>query len=77
MMKLWKGTMAYTERANLVDLTLLQVCSMALGVLVGVLTTRKKKPQTALIAGGVFAATCVPIMNKFLDITEELAGEKE
>jgi len=44
-------------------------------VLVGVLTTRKKKPQTALIAGGVFAATCVPIMNKFLDITEELAGE--
>lgn len=42
MMKLWKGTMAYTERANLVDLTLLQVCSMALGVLVGVLTTDRK-----------------------------------
>ena len=76
MMKLWKGTMAYTERTNLLDLTLLQVCSMALGVLVGVLTTRKKKPQTALIAGGLFAATCVPIMNKFLDITEEIAESK-
>ena len=76
MMKLWKGTMAYTERTNLLDLTLLQVCSMALGVLVGLLTTRKKKPQTALIAGGLFAATCVPIMNKFLDITEEIAESK-
>lgn len=76
MMKLWKGTKTYVERTNLVDLTLLQICSMALGILVGLLTTRKKKPQTALIAGGVFAATCVPIMNKFLDITEELAEGK-
>ena len=76
MMKLWKGTKAYTERTGLIDLTLLSVCSLALGVLMGLCTSRKKKPQTGLIAGGVFAATCVPIMNKFLDITEEIAEGK-
>ncbi len=76
MMKLLKGTKAYTERLNLVDITLFVLNSVALGLLVGLTTSRKKKAQTGLIAGGVFAATCVPIMNKFLDITEEVAEGK-
>ena len=76
MLHVWKGTKTYIERTNLLDLTLMSLCSVALGVLVGLTTSRKKKAQTGLIAGGVFAATCVPIMNKFLDITEELAEEK-
>lgn len=76
MMKLWKGTKVYIERTNLLDMTLVTLCSVAMGVLMGLTTSRKKKAQTGLIAGGVFAATCVPIMNKFLDITEELAEGK-
>ncbi len=76
MMKLWKGTKAYTERLNLLDITLFVLNSVAFGLLMGLTTSRKKKAQTGLIAGGVFAATCVPIMNKFLDITEEVAEDK-
>ncbi len=76
MMKLLKSTKTYTERLNLLDIALFTLNAVAFGVLAGITTSRKKKLQNGLIAGGVFAATCVPIMNKFLDITEEVAEGK-
>lgn len=72
MLHLWRMTKTYTERASRLDLLLLAVCSVALGVLMGLVTSHKKKVQTGLVAGGVFAATCVPILNKWLDIVEEV-----
>jgi hypothetical protein len=49
-----------------------------LAVLFGATVPRKKKGQTTLMAGLVFVAACLPILNKFFDISDELvAGFEE
>ena len=68
MLHFWKSAKLFMERANHKDLTLLRCCLCALGVLIGILAPRRKKMQTGVLAGGVFAATCVPLLNKYFDI---------
>lgn len=77
MLNIWKSAKVYTERMGILDCGLLKICCVALGVLMGLTVSRKKKLQTGMLAGGVFAATCLPLMNKFLDITEEIASEEK
>ncbi len=73
-----KSMRLYRERAGALDKSLLQVCLCALAVLFGATTPRKKKGQTTLLAGIVFIAACLPILNKFFDISDELiAGVEE
>ena len=76
MLHLWKSVKTYTQRMGVLDLGLLKICCLALGTLMGLTVSRKKKLQTGVLAGGVFAATCLPLMNKFLDIIEETAAEE-
>ena len=77
MLHFWKSAKLFMERANHKDLTLLRCCLCALGVLIGILAPRRKKMQTGVLAGGVFAATCVPLLNKYFDISDELMEEKQ
>ena len=73
-----KSLNIYRERAGKLDKGLLQICSCALAVLFGATVPRKKKGQTAIMAGLVFVIACVPILNKFFDISDELvAGIEE
>ena len=76
MLHLWKSVKTYAQRMGVLDLGLLKICCLALGTLMGLTVSRKKKLQTGVLAGGVFAATCLPLMNKFLDIIEETAAEE-
>lgn len=77
MLHLWKSVKTYTQRMGVLDLGLLKICCLALGTLMGLTVSRKKKLQTGVLAGGVFAATCLPLMNKFLDVIEETAAEEQ
>ena len=77
MLHLWKSAKTYTQRMGVLDLGLLKICCLALGTLMGLTVSRKKKLQTGVLAGGVFAATCLPLMNKFLDVIEETAAEEQ
>lgn len=63
----------YRDRAGMLDKGLLQICICALAVLFGATVPRKKKGQTTIMAGLVFIVACLPIMNKFFDISDELA----
>lgn len=67
-----KSLKLYKSRAGLLDKSLLQICMCALGVLFGATVPRKKKGKTTLLAGIVFVAACLPILNKFFDISDEL-----
>lgn len=77
MLHLWKSVKTYTQRMGVLDLGLLKICCLALGTLMGLTVSRKKKLQTGVLAGGVFAATCLPLMNRFLDVIEETATEEQ
>ncbi len=77
MLHLGKSIKLFTQRLGLLDRGLLQVGLCALGVLIGATTPRRKKGQTSILAGGVFVAACLPLMNKFLDAVEELAEENQ
>lgn len=72
-----KSTKQYIERASILDKGLLQICVCALAVLFGATVPRKKKGQTALFAGVVFVLACLPILNKFFDISDELVAGVE
>ena len=77
MLHLWKSVKTYTQRMGVLDLGLLKICCLALGTLMGLTVSRKKKLQTGVLASGVFAATCLPLMNRFLDVIEETAAEEQ
>lgn len=68
-----KSLKLYKNRAGMLDKSLLQVCMCALGVLFGATVPRKKKGKTTLLAGIVFVAASLPLLNKFFDISDELA----
>ena len=48
-----------------------------IGYCAGRYRTAQKKVQTGILASGVFVATCLPLMNKFLDISDELAAAEQ
>lgn len=77
MLHLWKSVKTYTQRMGVLDLGLLKICCLALGTLMGLTVSRKKKLQTGVLASGVFAAACLPLMNRFLDVIEETAAEEQ
>ena len=77
MFHFWKSAKVYAPRATVMDFGLLKICLCALGIVLGVTVPRKKKVQTGILASGVFVATCLPLMNKFLDISDELAAAKQ
>ena len=73
MMHFLKSLKIYNNRAGVLDKGLLQICLCALSVLFGATVPRKKKVQTTMFAALAFVAACLPILNKFFDISDELA----
>ena len=54
MLHLWKSAKIYKDRMSVMDMGLLKICCMALGVVLGLTVSRKKKLQTGVLASGVF-----------------------
>ncbi len=77
MMHLWKSLKLFVGRMSTADHLLVKICLCALGVLVGLTVPRNKKLQAGIVASGVFAGTCIPLMNKFFDASDELALSEE
>lgn len=66
MKKLTAAGNLYLKKMDLTDMALVKLCCTSLGVLVGLKCAKRHKKGAALLAGGVFAATWVPIMGKFV-----------
>lgn len=66
MKELFKYADRYVEESDGKDLALLKVCMAALGMMIGTHVPENKKKITFAVAFGVFMATCVPLMYKFV-----------
>lgn len=70
MFQFLKNSKSFVKNMGWAEMGLLQISLCALAMLAGAAAPRKKKAQTGLLAGGVFVATCLPLMNRFLDAIE-------
>jgi len=71
-----KTAKIFAGEASVLDAGLLKIAICALGILIGVAAPKTKKLKTTALAGGMLAATALPLMNKFFDISDELSIEK-
>ena len=65
----------YLKRCRWWDLALVKFCLCALGVLIGLAVSGRRKRLAAWIAAGVFAASYVPLMARFLTMSGETGEE--
>lgn len=56
----------YIQKCNWKDIALIKFCLCAIGVLIGVSVAPKYKKVVAGFAAGIFIATYLPLMAKFL-----------
>lgn len=66
MNRLTDAANQYLKACSWRDIAVLKVCTIALGVLVGLAVPARKKKASAWVASLVFAAAYVPLMGKFL-----------
>ena len=67
----------YAARSSWKDFALVKFCLCAIGVMIGANIPKKNKRGAMAAAGGVFAATYVPLMKKVFDIAKEMFEEKK
>lgn len=74
----------YLKNCSWKDISLLKVCLIALGILLGIAVPARKKKASAWAASLVFVASYVPLMAKFLPYLlgdsvaiEDIYGEKQ
>ena len=67
----------YAARSSWKDFALVKFCLCAIGVMIGANIPKKNKRGAMAAAGGVFAATYVPLMKKVFDIAKEMIEEKK
>ena len=65
----------YVRQSDWRDLAMLKCCLAAIGVLIGLLLPRRCRRGAFLVAGGVFAATYVPLMSKYIRIVLQNRGK--
>lgn len=66
MKKLIAAISRYLKEMDLSDLTLLKICLIALGTLIGLGGSGRHKKSMSLLAGFAFVGTCIPLAAKFL-----------
>ena len=67
----------YAARSSWKDFALVKFCLCAIGVMIGANIPKKNKRGAMAAAGGVFAATYIPLMKKVFDIAKEMIDEKQ
>ena len=68
MKKMFKCANQYVKDSDWKDLALLKICLCSLGVMIGLSIPKEKRKYPLLVAGIVFAATCFPLMVKYIKI---------
>ncbi len=68
MKKLFTSADEYIKSCNWKDLTLIKFCLWSIGVLIGVNLPRKNRRAATAVSAGVFVATYIAIMPRFLKI---------
>ncbi len=58
----------YLREMDLGDVTLLKICLIALGVLIGLGSAKRHKKAMSLLATFAFVGTWIPLMGKFFCI---------
>lgn len=75
---LFKSADRYLAESDWKDLALVKFCLFAMGLLVGTAFPEKDKPVIKIVAGGVFLATYLSLMAKYLGILTGMTdGETE
>ena len=84
MNRLTDAANRYLKDCDWKDISILKVCLIALGVLLGIAVPARKKKASAWPASLVFLAAYVPLMAKFLPYllggqaaVEDIYGEKQ
>lgn len=84
MNRLTDAANRYLKDCDWKDISILKVCLIALGVLLGIAVPARKKKASAWAASLVFLAAYVPLMAKFLPYllggqaaVEDIYGEKQ
>ena len=67
----------YAAKSSWKDFALVKFCLCAIGVMIGANIPKKNKKGAMAAAGGVFAATYIPLMKKVFDIAKEMTEEKK
>ena len=65
MKKLFGYADKYMKQSDWKDLAMIKFCLAAMGVVIGASLPEKHRKPALWIAGGVFAATYLPLMAKF------------
>lgn len=68
MKKLFGYADKYIKQSDWKDLAMIKFCLAAMGVVIGASLPEKHRKPAPWIAGGVFAATYLPLMVKFFRI---------
>ena len=84
MNRLTDAAERYLKDCTWKDISILKICLIALGVLLGIAVPARKKKASAWAASLVFLAAYVPLMTKFLPYLlggqaaiEDIYGEKQ
>ena len=84
MNRLTDAAERYLKDCTWKDISILKICLIALGVLLGIAVPARKKKVSAWAASLVFVAAYVPLMTKFLPYLlggqaaiEDIYGEKQ
>lgn len=71
MKKLFGYADKYIRQSSWKDLAMLKICLGAMGIVIGASLPEKRRKPALWIAGGVLAATYLPLMVKFFRIVTE------
>ncbi len=71
MNKLLKSTDKYLQKSTWKDLSLLKMCTVALGILFGIKVSENHKKGAKILFVFVFIITFIPLMSKYLSVLFE------
>ena len=72
MKKLLEIGNRYAEQSNWTDFALTKMCLCALGILIGLMTSKNKKKPVAIISGITFLGTYAVLMTRVSKIIKEM-----
>lgn len=65
----------YAAKSDWTDFALTKLCVCSIGIMIGSCISAKNRKKAMAIAGGMFAATYVPLMKKVFGIAKEMNEE--